>query len=597
MKPNHNNEEWRWVVYFDSESNLVPKGGEVLVHEPKLICATFIDRSRGERHDNDYEGPTLCDDFYQDLSESVYAGTTVRVIAHNVGYDLQATGGIERLVKLGWRVDSLYEKGFTYILRLRREGHRQLLFLSSTQFWTAALAKIAPLFGLEKLVSIGHKAEDPEKLKEYCRQDVLIVERAMEWLQEFIKDNDLGSMGITLPSIAMKAFRHRFMSYPPIIHNYAPAMLLERAAYYGGRTEAFYIGKVPVKLYKLDVNSMYPAVMLSETHPVELKKVFTEVTLDQLVELMDRYFVVADVTIRVEKPCVPLKSGKLLFPVGEFNTVLTSYELENLDPSNVVSIRGVACYWRAPLFHDFVDFFYSERKKAIEKGETAREQMLKLIMNALYGKFGQRSTEWIRVGDAPEGEMKAEDLLLPDGHLIKLRTFGGSTWLNDGALMESFESFPAIAASVTSAARALLWRYMTKAGLENVYYCDTDSLFVNAEGLARLKDDIHQTELGKLKLLGESDNVVINGAKDYAWGDEVKHKGIPEDAERSIVDGEEKAKVWTWPKVATWLRERKLGHFENRAVYKKTSTVYTKATVPDGGGRVLPIRLPAGEGS
>jgi hypothetical protein len=81
---------------------------------------------------------------------------------------------------------------------------------------------------------------------------------------------------------------------------------------------------------------------------------------------------------------------------------------------------------------------------------------------------------------------------------------------------EGAQSFPAIAAHVTSYARMLLFNYIKhckKAEL-NVYYCDTDSIFTSGELLA---DFISSTELGKLKLEHCYDNgLSFMGLKNYS---------------------------------------------------------------------------------
>jgi hypothetical protein len=64
----------------------------------------------------------------------------------------------------------------------------------------------------------------------------------------------------------------------------------------------------------------------------------------------------------------------------------------------------------------------------------------------------------------------------------------------------------------------------------------------------------------------------------------------PNDAEVVETPEGPKAAVWTWPKVATWLREKQLDHFENRRVLKTLSTTYTKGTKTVS-GRVRPLEI------
>jgi hypothetical protein len=75
-----------------------------------------------------------------------------------------------------------------------------------------------------------------------------------------------------------------------------------------------------------------------------------------------------------------------------------------------------------------------------------------------------------------------------------------------------------------------LQQLINQAGKHNVFYCDTDSLFINDQGLANLKQLIKPGVLGKLKLEWSSDDVEIHGLKDYRVGSLVKIKGIRRNA-------------------------------------------------------------------
>jgi hypothetical protein len=70
------------------------------------------------------------------------------------------------------------------------------------------------------------------------------------------------------------------------------------------------------------------------------------------------------------------------------------------------------------------------------------------------------------------------------------------------------------------------------AGVHNVYYTDTDSLFVNEKGSTRLRSDgwVNDHTLGSLKLEGVEDSVIIRGPKDYKFGVSETIKGIRKNA-------------------------------------------------------------------
>jgi len=95
---------------------------------------------------------------------------------------------------------------------------------------------------------------------------------------------------------------------------------------------------------------------------------------------------------------------------------------------------------------------------------------------------------------------------------------------------EGRNSHPAIAAHVTAFGRILLWRLINQAGRENVFYSDTDSLFVNKVGLDRLSNQLDKDNLGALKIEWESDDVMIRDNKDYQIDGVGKTKGVRKNA-------------------------------------------------------------------
>ncbi|GAI94796.1 unnamed protein product, partial [marine sediment metagenome] len=97
---------------------------------------------------------------------------------------------------------------------------------------------------------------------------------------------------------------------------------------------------------------------------------------------------------------------------------------------------------------------------------------------------------------------------------------------------EGYNSLVSIPAEVSANARLYLWQLIKKAGLHNVFYCDTDSILVNDEGLANLQDLVSRTEIGKLKVQRHPTKVILRGLKDYILDNTDKIKGIPKNAEK-----------------------------------------------------------------
>jgi len=210
-----------------------------------------------------------------------------------------------------------------------------------------------------------------------------------------------------------------------------------------------------------------------------------------------------------------------------------------------------------------------------------------MLLNSLYGKAGQKAQEWEEVGRDNTNTIEYDRYFDANTHKwIPTRKFGGVSEEMTGE-GESTNSFPAIAAHVTAQARQYLWSLIIRAGRENVFYCDTDSLFVNSDGYDNLKDLINTYQLGALKLEWESDDVVLNGLKDYTVDDNRKAKGIRKDA-IEIRPGV--FKQVQFRNLAGMLRDNDYSRQLIKTVEKTLQRDYQKGIV-DSEGTVHPLQL------
>ena len=170
-----------------------------------------------------------------------------------------------------------------------------------------------------------------------------------------------------------------------------------------------------------------------------------------------------------------------------------------------------------------------------------------------------------------------------------LKIFGGNVFTTDGET-EGFNSFCAIAAHVTSYSRVLLLKYIEKAGWPNVYYCDTDSLFLNEAGYQSLKDVLSDSEIGKLKLEKEGNLLEIHAPKDYQFDDKVTMKGIKKGS--ILLDNGEQPVFETeqWPRLNSAIREGNLSGYRTKKIRKVLYREYNKAWI-NLNGEALPFRF------
>lgn len=537
-------------IYFDSEARVkegiseqeierLLAGYEVVQeHTTFLVCADFVKKKSSQTVD--FFGDNFLDDFWSAVDSFTLDGRIVYMFAHNAKYDVLACRGIPALIGLGYVVTSFSDDN-PFILEFSKgEGkyNKKIVILSTTNFYQTSLKNLGKTFGIEKM-DAAYNATLEDAIP-YCRRDVEIIRYAMEGFFTFIAENGLGTFSKTLAGQSFNAYRARFMAHDIAVHCDELALELERDSYAGGRTECFRLGPIPEPLHYLDVNSMYPYVMLENRYPVKLITAREGGSVRKLQWYLDQGFLLcARVTLDTQRNCYPLKhKGKLIFPVGRFSCSLATPELMlAIQHDDIVSVEGYSVYHAENIFEDFVSFFYEKRLEAKAAGDSVLDYLYKIMLNSLYGKFGQKSFEWEEVGTAPSDVVDIRYIYDADRGTYKtVKIIGGLILENKhhtGILQESFNSFPAIAAHVTSYARMLLWEGMTTAGLDEVYYTDTDSIICSDVGYERIlcAGLLDEKELGKMKLEKEG-YFTFHGLKDYEYREnkaakpEVKMKGI-----------------------------------------------------------------------
>lgn len=577
------------MVFFDSESMVKDN-----IHYPYLICAEF--HKNGKHVEKEYT-KNLKEFWFDVISFTPKKGRTF-VFAHNAGYDVLVTKAIPTIVGAGFTVTKSYEQGMTFILDFVKkdendEKEKTISVISSSNYFSFSLAAIGKMFGIEKGEYDFNLGLSPEAIA-YCKQDVKICRTAILSFIKFLQDNDLGGFSSTIAGQAFKAFKTRFMNTDIYIHKDERATRIERAAYYGGRTECFRIGRIEENVYSYDINSMYPDVMFNEKYPVKLVSKRKKCSLENLQELLDRgYLLCAKVNLKTDSPIYPKKlAGQLLFPIGNFSTYLCTPEIVvAIENNHLISVEECSIYESDNIFKGYVDFFYTERLKAKEKGDKVADTMYKLFLNSLYGKFGQKGNFWEKIGEAdPKDIQTSSELNADTGERSQIKIFGGSIFRKTNIETEAVDSFCAISAHVTSYARVKLNKFISIAGTKNVIYTDTDSLFTNIDGKENLSSAgcLDDKKLGMLKYVCDDTNLLVFSPKDYVFSGEVKHKGIKKSATKI---GKNTYSQEQWLRLTTAVNERNLHIYMTKNVIKELKREYNKGVLEKKSTLVYPIRL------
>lgn len=358
----------------------------------------------------------------------------------------------------------------------------------------------------------------------YLQRDVEIVYRYLTLFQDTINQAG-GQMRFTLASTAMDVFRRRYLNniyYTPLQYRNDFA----RQAYYGGRVEPYRVGYwSDINVY--DVNSLYPYVMrtFQYPHPNYLVGPISNPSRN----LIDKYEGVSDVEITIPDTFIPplpyRADGKLYFAVGKRRACYTHIELRYaLEHGATLHHIYQTLYSlrRCNPFREYVDDLYAQRI-ALKQVRDPRQVVFKIMLNSLYGKFGQRQNAGLQ-------EIRSFDWWY-NGHIntpVFIREINGFVTVIIARELEKQANYinTLWAAYVTAYARLTLLKFMSQAG-DSLFYVDTDSVFIQGELAC-------SQELGDMKTEYANVDAEIIGPKAYRLfrdGVElkVKCKGVPAD--------------------------------------------------------------------
>lgn len=474
------------------------------------------------------------------------------VWAHNIAFDGTLLGLWHVLQEDGCNLIHFTDCDLPAFFQCNMQG-RSYQFLDSLNVFKVPLKTIGQQLGIPKM-EMPEQSDSFDKWREYCINDVHILHKIVEKWCQFLSLHRLGKMSPSLAGQALTAYRTRFKDHPIHLHCNRSVTELERDSYSGGIVEPKFIGKCPFSpIYEYDVNSLYPYVMKRFKYPNMFCGFERWPSKRRWKELWNKYYLIAHVKINSTTGVFPTRhEGRLMFPLGTYWTTLHKPELERARALGVIDTIGfVAWYTEADLFSSYVDFMFGLRKQYQREGNGVFDFICKLLMNALYGKFGQKRPRWekyseelIRSMELKDGLKKGElDLLIEhidhmESHELRFhhpynnKLYAARRLLGVNQVLlgeqESPWSFPAISGAVTSYAREYVRNIQEMIGRKNLLYTDTDSFFVNERGKQILEraNLIDNEALGKLKSKTVSKSMIIHGPKDYETDSEVKRKGV-----------------------------------------------------------------------
>lgn len=589
LKANKSSEYPSRFIFFDTETTQEDIGEGRIEHHLRLGSALYW-RRRPDRSKDELVWCyfTTQDEFWDFVEAHCQKRERIFIIAHNLPFDMGIVKGFAVLEHRGFSVQKMIYDHRKNIWKFARNT-TSLVFLDNMNYFDMALKKLGEVVGLEKLTMPPMSADDAEWWT-YNKRDTEILYYVWRHWLGFLEENDLGAFGLTIASQAFNAFRHRFMKQDVYIHTNKKAVKLERDSYRGGRVECYFIGELPEKdYYTLDVNSMYAFMLRNHSYPSNFISTGKKMSLEWLAKLLGKYAVIAEVVVNTPEACFGIKwNGRLVFPVGEFVATLVKPELEyGLSKGYVKEVKSFSVYEEDSIFQDYVDFFYGKRLEFKSTDNKVYDYICKKMLNSLYGKFGQITDEWKNVG---YDETRTFDYWtewdVPTQTLHTFRCIDHQVEEKVGK-NEGFNTLVAIPAHATAYARMYLWELIKSASSGHVFYCDTDSLIVDKEGLHNLESSLNPTELGKLKVESKARKVIIHNLKDYQFGSKNVIKGIPKNATQV---SENSYRMYQSLGIASGIRQGNLDKVVWKEVVKELRRNYTKGLVTET-GNVEPLKF------
>ena len=405
-----------------------------------------------------------------------------------------------------------------------KKSRKSLTFLDSMNYAMLSVEEMGKVIGISKLnhpLFIGEYPKNKEQWDEMIKYNLRDSEITYKFMKFLINAFEMlgATFKKTIASTSMSLFKNKYLNdiyYQPDID-----ILKEQFnAYFGGRTEAFKRGYLldysaePSPYFLYDFNSLYPSVMYDNEYPNPNTLRITHANTNRYI---NKYHGISHIDIEVPSsiniPILPYKcsNGRVLFPTGRFTGWYTHIEIREAIKQGAILIKVYKTHYyleNCKPFKDYVSDLYSKRLQ-YKSEDNPLQLICKLMLNSLYGKFGQKflgKENTIHESCVREKELK---------RFSSINKVGDYLVVKEDCVPSNF-CIPVWACYVTAYGRIKLHKELIE---HDVVYCDTDSIIT--------KDEIDcSSKLGDLKQeMMISEGIVVR-PKFYALKDSKKHESI-----------------------------------------------------------------------
>jgi len=530
-------------------------------------------------------------DLWRAVSDYTRTGRRTVVYAHNLNYDLRISQALLLLPKLGWTLRDMRLDGRGSWSKWSRDK-ASLTLCDSASIFPVSLEILGKTLGYSKLPLPESGMRD--KLFQRCERDVAILTDAIIRYVTWLRTGMLGNWQMTGASQAWSHWRHSHYTHKILVHDNEDALGAERTAMHAGRCEAWRWGKYSGDVwYEYDWQNSYPRIARDSLLPTRLCGTVHEPSAKSLQSLISKYCVLAELEVTTDTPCVPAShDGRVIWPTGTFVTTLWDPEIRVLLGNGAAfRVRRAWLYKREPALKGWAEWILSSLHDPSDQVDPWQKLILKHWSRALIGRFGMRYRGWEKFGDAPDSRVYISDLInSDDGSKRELMQIGRDLFTS-GDLKEIDDGCPQVTGYIMSEARAKLWRTAQRIGADHVFYMDTDSLLVDADGHKAIQDAAGAGDFDGLRSKLRVHSVHIYGPRSIILEKRPSVSGLPKSSAQLS------AQTWTgdvWRGAMESVRQNEPDRVRiSSTVFRLRYNDHRRAFNSDG--TTLAYRLPEGK--
>lgn len=333
----------------------------------------------------------------------------------------------------------------------------------------------------------------PEKnWRQYLQNDVDSLADLLIKVESKFKELGLSiRQACGLPGLAFYAMNTYCLGMRKLVVPKDPTLIkFFREGMYGGRVIQWkrkYECKDKHGMIAIDYNSLYSSAMYLFSYPINAPILFTEDELKDFnfINNKKHYYINATIKIpNIRYAYHPYKTedGNLIYPSNcVIKGVYNDVDLREMikDGYEVLSVdKGVYWVQSAKIFDKFIFQYYNTRNYYKKLGEDhpeyPMEYIIKILLNACYGKFNETIRTYTKIYNENVD-------IIPDfnGKEVNYYQFpNGQKEVTIGLNKLEVRKPSYIASYILAYARSIVNEVIRVVKPENIYYSDTDSLYI-----------------------------------------------------------------------------------------------------------------------